>query len=47
MNKKGIEIRTHNILDGMFELFDVSYDELKVTHLNELYRLKKKPSATG
>jgi acyl homoserine lactone synthase len=42
MNKKGIETGTQNILDGMLELFDVSYDELKVTHSNELYRLRKK-----
>nr|AAW27921.1 SplI [Serratia plymuthica] len=26
----------------MLELFDVSYEELKVTHSNELYRLRKK-----
>ncbi|MBL5824316.1 acyl-homoserine-lactone synthase [Serratia marcescens] len=26
----------------MLELFDVSYDELKITHSNELYRLRKK-----
>lgn len=26
----------------MLELFDVSYDELKMTHSNELYRLRKK-----
>jgi acyl homoserine lactone synthase len=26
----------------MLELFDVSYDELKATHSNELYRLRKK-----
>lgn len=42
MNKKRMETRTENNLDGMLELFDVSYDELKVTHSNELYRLRKK-----
>jgi acyl homoserine lactone synthase len=42
MNKKRMETRTENILDGVLELFDVSYDELKVTHSNELYRLRKK-----
>lgn len=42
MDKKGIETGTQNILDGMLELFDVSYNELKVTHSNELYRLRKK-----
>lgn len=26
----------------MLELFDVSYDELKATHSDELYRLRKK-----
>lgn len=42
MNKKRMETRAENILDGMLELFDVSYDELTVTHSNELYRLRKK-----
>jgi acyl homoserine lactone synthase len=47
MNKKRMETRTENILDGVLELFDVSYDELKVTHSNELYRLRKKPARMG
>jgi N-acyl-L-homoserine lactone synthetase len=42
MNNKGMEKRTENSLEGMLELFDVSYDELRVTHSNELYRLRKK-----
>lgn len=37
-----METRAENNFDGTLELFDVSYDELKATHSNELYRLRKK-----
>lgn len=42
MDKKAMESQPLTIHDGMLELFDVSYDELKITHSNELYRLRKK-----
>lgn len=42
MNNKGIKQREENTLDGKLTLFDVSFEELKMTHSDELYRLRKK-----
>lgn len=42
MNKKGIETKTEYNIEEMIELFDVSYEEVKVTYSSEVYRLRKK-----
>ncbi len=42
MDNKGITQREEDALEGRLELFDVSFEELKMTHSNELYRLRKK-----
>lgn len=42
MNNKGLKQREEDALDGTLELFDVGFEELKMTHSNELYRLRKK-----
>ncbi len=42
MNTKALAVLEEDTLGGVLELFDVSYEELKMTHSNELYRLRKK-----
>lgn len=42
MNQKDREVRQQATRDGVLELFDVSYQELKMAYSNELYRLRKK-----
>lgn len=41
MDNKAMESQPLTIHDGMLELFDVSYDELKITHSNELESVKR------